>query len=246
MTSHTSVQSDNPDTLISSSDALAYWTSIPPTVNGMLGGYPQMSAADLKGSFLFYQKLLRLCNSQARVEADEKSSIRALDCGAGIGRITQGFLSKVCDIVDIIEPVAAFAEKARLCLEDSKSSCQVGEVYIQPLEAFAPTANHSRYRLIWIQWVAGHLTDDQLIDFLQLCATLLADHDSWIVIKENLSTDREGKDVFDPQDSSVTRTQNSWTSLFEAAGFEVKRTELQKVMPVKSLLPVRMWGLQAR
>lgn len=39
-----------PDANISTSDALNYWNSISTTVGGMLGGYPEISRTDLKGS----------------------------------------------------------------------------------------------------------------------------------------------------------------------------------------------------
>lgn len=72
----------------------------------MLGGYPQISRTDLRGSASFYAKLLR---QHPRVKAT--SSITGVDCGAGIGRVTAGFLSTVCDIIDIVEPVEALPLK---------------------------------------------------------------------------------------------------------------------------------------
>lgn len=59
------------------------------------------------------------------------------------------------------------------------------------------------YDLIWTQWCLGHLTDNQLIDYLKLCNTVLRPGSGIMVIKENLSTG--GVDVFDDTDSSVTR-----------------------------------------
>ena len=233
-----------PDDLISSSDSLAYWTSIPPTVDGMLGGYSQVSATDLKGSYLFYQKLLRMQGQRSSRSGGEKPAKRGLDCGAGIGRITEGFLSRVCDVVDVLEPVAAFAEQARKCLEESNSGACLGEVYTQSLETFRPAADHPKYHLIWIQWCAGHLKDRQLVSFLQSCSALLENESSCIVVKENLSTNREGKDIFDPEDSSVTRTERAWLRLFKDAGLVVKKSELQRGLPVRGLLPVKMWALR--
>ena len=229
---------------ISSADSIAYWTSVSPTVNGMLGGFPQVSATDLKGSYLFYQKLLRLQPGQPSNLERDKTVKRGLDCGAGIGRVTQGFLSRVCNMIDIVEPISSFADQARGCLAASKSEAQIGEVYTQPLEAFSPTMNHPKYDLIWIQWCAGHLTDSQMVSFLQLCKAMMRDENSWIAVKENLSTDKEGKDIFDPTDSCVTRSLATWETLFKGAGLAVKKTELQKGMPVRGLLPVRMWALK--
>lgn len=46
-----------------------------------------------------------------------------------------------------------------------------------------------------------------------------------IVIKENISTDPGGRDMYDPVDSSVTRTEKKWEALFEGEGLEVVRGE---------------------
>lgn len=65
----------------------------------------------------------------------------------------------------------------------------------------------------------------------------------WIIIKENLSTDREGRDVFDERDSSVTRTDSKWRGLFGEAGVRLVKTDLQRGFP-RELLPVRFYALR--
>ncbi len=60
-----------------------------------------------------------------------------------------------------------------------------------------------QYDLIWTQWCAGHLTDEQLVEYLQRCKAALNPDGGLIVLKENNST--VGEDVFDDVDSSVTR-----------------------------------------
>ena len=104
-----------------------------------------------------------------------------------------------------------------------------------------------KYDVIWNQWCLGHLTDTALIAYLRrliphLCAG------GFVVVKENLSTDAFGEDVYDPEDSSVTRSQGKFEGVFEEAGLRVLRTELQKGGFGKGLglMPVRMWGLQPK
>lgn len=46
-----------PDVRISVEDGRAYWQSIDADVNGMLGGFPYISRADLQGSRAFLAKL---------------------------------------------------------------------------------------------------------------------------------------------------------------------------------------------
>lgn len=100
----------------------------------------------------------------------------------------------VADVVDIIEPVTKFTDAL-------KGKPGVREVFSVGLEGWQP-AEGTRYGLIWTQWCVGHLTDAQLVRFLQLCKDAL-DSDGIIVIKENLST--AVSDLFDETDSSVTR-----------------------------------------
>lgn len=48
----------------------------------------------------------------------------------------------------------------------------------------------------------GHLTDIQLVSYLEKCGRAV-NEDGLIIVKENLST--SGEDEFDELDSSVTR-----------------------------------------
>jgi protein N-terminal methyltransferase len=59
-----------------------------------------------------------------------------------------------------------------------------------------------KYDLIWNQWCLGHLTDAQLVEYLEKCGKVVRPG-GWIIVKENLSTTEE--DQFDETDSSVTR-----------------------------------------
>jgi len=55
---------------------------------------------------------------------------------------------------------------------------------------------------VWTQWCVGHLTDRELVGYLERCKGCLRDG-GVVVLKENLST--SGRDEFDEEDSSVTR-----------------------------------------
>ncbi len=94
-----------PDTQIDHTTSLAYWSSVAPNENGMLGGYGSLSRIDLQSSANFIAKIRR---RSSVFPAGKQLLPRAVDCGAGIGRITQGLLAKVCDVVDLVEPVAQF------------------------------------------------------------------------------------------------------------------------------------------
>ncbi|KAL8936347.1 MAG: hypothetical protein Q9211_004230 [Gyalolechia sp. 1 TL-2023] len=221
------------DTRISQADALKYWNSIPATVNGMLGGLPQISRIDLRGSLNFIEKLRRLDPAPTVPEP----LIRGVDCGAGIGRVTGGVLSKVCRVVDIVEPVEKFAREVRGA--ELLGQGKIGEAYVVGLQDWVPV---EKYDLLWNQWCLGHLTDEELVQYLGRCMKAVTDG-GWIVVKENMSTDPEGKDIFDELDSSVTRTGEKFRRLFEKAGLRIVKTEVQTGFP-KKLFPVRFYALQ--
>lgn len=96
----------------------------------------------------------------------------------------------------MVEPIAKFTEGLV-----NKSG--VRKVFNMGLEEWQPSED-VQYELIWNQWCVGHLTDQQLVDYLERCKTVLVPGGkSLIVVKENITND--GVDLFDDQDSSVTR-----------------------------------------
>ncbi len=223
-----------PDSQIDHKAAIEYWSSTEPTVNGVLGGYPQVSRIDLQGSSNFFAKLRR----QSKQFPAGKKLHRAVDCGAGIGRITSGFLSRVAEEVDIVEPVKSFTDK----IEGTKG---VGKIYNVGLEAWHPEKEGlGPYDLIWNQWCLGQLTDVQVVDYLKRLPEVLS-IGGWIVVKENLSNHNLDQDVFDETDSSVTRTDKKFRQLFEDSGLKIVATELQKGMP-QGLYAVRAYALQPK
>ena len=113
-----------------------------------------------------------------------------------IGRITEGLLLGVAETVDIVEPIAKFSDNL-------KGKEGVGQIFNVGLEDWSPMQSEDpQYDLIWNQWCVGHLTDAQLVVYLEKCGKALKDG-GLVVVKENLST--SGEDVFDELDSSVTR-----------------------------------------
>lgn len=229
-----------PDAQISPETSLAFWSSHPPTVDSMLGGYQQISHTDIRGSAAFYAKLIR----QHPPTATSSPKIGA-DCGAGIGRITAGFLSKVCDVVDIIEPVEAFAVEARK--QKLEGGGAVGEIVIKSLADWTPELG--KYDLIWNQWCTLYLTDTQLVEYLIRCKGAVKQPDGWIVVKENTTKDEPdgspANDIYDEDDSSVTRTNEKLLKVFAEAGLDVVAQETQKGFPKGlGLYPVRMYALR--
>ncbi len=229
-----------PDALISPATTRSYWASIPPTNHGMLGGLPQISRTDLLGSAAFLAKLRKgAANSTSATFASTPLPL-AVDCGAGIGRITAGLLSKTCCIIDIVEPIASFADKARNAALVGNG--RIGEVYVTGLEDWTPS---KLYDLIWNQWCLSHLPDTAVVEYLMRCIGGLREG-GWVVVKENVvGAGREEEDIYDHLDSSVTRTDAKFRKLFNDAGWKVVRSELQAGFP-RGLYPVRSYALQPK
>nr|XP_023908586.1 alpha N-terminal protein methyltransferase 1-like [Quercus suber] len=231
-----------PDSHIDPARALAYWSATAPTVSGVLGGYPQVSRADLQGSRNFLAKLLRTPTSKSRNarpddhQAKSQPQLpfqRAVDCGAGIGRVTQGLLVHFAERTDIVEPVTRFTDEIA-------GKPGVGRIFPVGLAEWTPDAD--AYDLVWNQWCVGQLTDAQLVAYLRRLPRALRPG-GWIVVKENLSTAPHDVDVYDPVDSSVTRSDPNFRALFARANLKIVASELQRGLP-KDLYPVRAYALQ--
>lgn len=202
--------------------ALSYWEKTPATVSGVLGGMDHINARDLKASKAFIESLEGVGRS------------RALDCGAGIGRISKALLMPIFETVDILEPVEHMVEQAKKELDPAK----LGRVYLTSMEkAELP---EKTYDVIVIQWAAIYLTDIDFVSFLKRCKQALLPG-GIIFFKENCSCD----DTFlvDKDDSSLTRSDNHYKEIFKAAGVVLVKEQVQPNWP-SDLMTVKMYGLQ--
>jgi protein N-terminal methyltransferase len=226
------------DAAISKEDALEYWNNITTDNNGVLGGYPQVSPVDIQGSSVFLGKLRRLDPNTPDIFE------HAVDCGAGIGRITLGLLVNKAKVIDIVEPVKKLTDALRVAVEAIPESApgRLGTIYNVGLEDFTPPEDG--YDLYWNQWCVGQLTDADLVEYLQRSSENLRDG-GWIVVKENMCAMANNRDDFDKEDSSVTRSDEKFRKIFEQAGLVIKLTEVQKGMPA-GLLVVRSYGLRPK
>ncbi|XP_066569276.1 N-terminal Xaa-Pro-Lys N-methyltransferase 1 isoform X2 [Amia ocellicauda] len=194
------------------SKAERYWQEVPPTVDGMLGGYGSISNIDINGSRRFLKRYLG--------EGPDKTGTNcALDCGAGIGRITKRLLLPLFRTVDMVDVTSEFLDKARSFLgEDGR---RVDNYYCCGLQDFQPQPG--RYDVIWIQWVI----DEHLVSFLRRCRVGLRPG-GLVVVKDNVA--HEGV-VLDEVDSSVCRDLPTLRSLVQRAGLEVLQEEKQENFP---------------
>nr|SVE79152.1 EOG090X0EJQ [Daphnia lumholtzi] len=208
-------------------DAAKYWEQVPPTVDGMLGGLSSISDIDLKGSQRFLNSIYQLDECPGKE--------RALDGGAGIGRITQGFLMKNFPIVDLVEQDRHFLEEAKKSLKPTNHR---GQFFNIGLQKFTPET--CVYDIMWVQWVLGHLTDEDLMSFLKRCKLGLKPR-GLIVLKENLTS--SGEVEMDNTDSSVTRPHALLVELIKKAGLRIIKEQKQQRFP-SDLYEVRMFAIQ--
>ncbi|KAL4968341.1 AdoMet dependent proline di-methyltransferase-domain-containing protein [Aspergillus stella-maris] len=234
-----------PDSKIDPSFSLNYWASFPATTSTMLGAfgdYPWYTRIDLRGSKTFVSKVRRMipgCSTTGKLKM-------GVDCGAGVGRVTEGLLRDICEHIDAVEPVKKFADviiSRQKKEEESRRPSSIGDIYITGIENWIPTSG-KKYDLIWTQFCANYITDEQLVLYLERCRDALSET-GFIVLKENVSTDPAGRDMFDEEDSSVTRTDGKFRVLMGRAGLVVLASEVQMGFPREfNLLPVRFYALR--
>lgn len=109
-----------------------YWTGVPATVDGVLGGFGNgtLPRIDALGSRTFLLRVLPFLsstppstyNGSPREWLAEKMALRggagvtytrALDCGAGVGRVSEHSLLPLVDEVHLVEPVHKFLVEAK-------------------------------------------------------------------------------------------------------------------------------------
>ncbi|RMZ86900.1 hypothetical protein DV736_g5877, partial [Chaetothyriales sp. CBS 134916] len=209
----------------------------------MLGGFPNVSRTELAGSRSFLAKLRRLPTSAALPQPPAKLRLVA-DCGAGVGRITTNFLVSVAQHVHVVEPIAKFTGQLKASHGDlfQGDDPVISKVVNVGLDDWTPDPG-VKYDVIWNQWCLGYLTDIALTRYLRRLGPCLADG-GLIIVKDNVTTQVFGEDIYDEVDSAVTRTDTKFRNIFEAARLKILKTELQRGMAKLRLFPVRMYALQ--
>ena len=172
---------------------LKFWMGVNPDVDGMLQGYGHLSSSDAEFSTKFLKSLM---------EGDKAvtKSGKALDCGAGIGRVSKLVLLPLFNQVDLIDQTKHFIDNAPNFIGPELVK-KVGKFHCCGLQDFQPSA-HGPYDVVWIQWVIGYLTDSDLVAFFDRCKKALT-NEGMLVIKDNMK--KSGESDADDEDGSVCR-----------------------------------------
>ncbi|XP_023955265.1 alpha N-terminal protein methyltransferase 1 [Bicyclus anynana] len=216
----------NMENVINYKKASEYWAEIPATLDGVLGGFGFISDIDIDGSKLFLQSLLSSNNAPA--------TGTALDCGAGIGRITKYLLAPTFDTVDAIEPDGKFIETIMNFVGEYK--VKIDKLYQTSLQMFVP---EKKYDVIWNQWVLGYLKDKDLVSYLLCCRNALSQN-GVLIVKENVTS--SGKIEEDETDSSITRPLKKYLQIFKQAKLKRIKQCKQTNFPT-GIYPVYMFAL---
>jgi protein N-terminal methyltransferase len=198
-----------------------YWNNAPPTVDGVLGGMEHVHEDDIRESRAFLESL------------DGVGRERALDCAAGIGRVSKYLLCPLFRLTDVMEPVTRMMETAKA--ELPKES--IGEFLECSMQQM--TFRHS-YDVIAIPWAAAYLLDDDLVPFLSRCKNSLRTN-GVIFLKDNISSrDNSARDV---DDNGLARSDRQYKTLFAKAGLLCVQERVQLNWP-KDLFQAKMYALR--
>jgi protein N-terminal methyltransferase len=187
-----------------------------------------MNTRDCKGSNQFLDSLMKI--------RPELNLIKACDCGAGIGRVTKNFLLKRFENVDMVDSSHRLLENAPAYI--GADATRVNFIQIG-LQDYVP---EKVYDVIWIQWVVGHLMDEDYINFFKRCLQGIREG-GVIILKDNCAESSTFQ--VDRVDSSVSRHVEYHKILFDLAGLQVLKVSRQKDFP-EELCPVVMFALIAK
>lgn len=196
----------------------------------MAGDDPTLSIMDLKESATFLQPFL-----ENMKRANEKR--RALDAGAGIGRVTDLLLSPHFDTIDVIEPMPHFIDALKVRMEKHTPS-KVDIILMSTLQAVTLLAG-VRYDLIVVYWVLEALKDSDFVAFLIKCKDALAPGGA-IFAKGNVILEDAWYLCDKP---SLHRNVPHYQELFRQAGLAEVQPGQQQIEWNAGWLPLQMFLL---
>jgi protein N-terminal methyltransferase len=206
--------------------SLQFWENVDPTTGGMLGGLENLASIDERDSTQFIEGII-----------PSERRLLALDCGAGIGRVSQKVLLKIFKRVSLLECTAKFLEEARQLIP----SARIFHLHNSKIQDIFPNADETgAYDLVWFQWVLCYASDDEVVQILKNASKFLKSG-GLIGIKENITLHKDY--AFDDGDHSMTRSDICFKHLFALSGLEMVSTTRQRNFP-KSLYPVKMHMLR--
>jgi len=159
---------------------------------------------------------------------------RAIDAGAGVGRVTKLVLLKRYDTVRLVEADPNWSRRSQVYLGRKRSKgctfvcSRLEDIQPQTVIAWGEPAD-----VVWLQWTLQYLTDQDAIRTLKSLASSLVIGTGVLIVKENrpyapARLDRFQMDTPDgPHERyDLTRTDMHHRLLFQKAGLIVDLNEM--------------------
>eukprot|EP00563_Minutocellus_polymorphus_P001820 CAMPEP_0181031310 /NCGR_PEP_ID=MMETSP1070-20121207/6166_1 /TAXON_ID=265543 /ORGANISM="Minutocellus polymorphus, Strain NH13" /LENGTH=282 /DNA_ID=CAMNT_0023108683 /DNA_START=73 /DNA_END=918 /DNA_ORIENTATION=- len=161
-----------------------------------------------------------------------KQVARAVDAGAGVGRITKLVLLKRYDSVRLVEADPHWSTRSRVYLGRKRSArCTFTCARLEDLSEDDVAGWDGPVDLIWLQWTLQYLTDADAIKTLQTLARGLVLGTGRLVVKENRPYGKARSDRFQMETPAcsgrydITRTDAQHRLMFHRAGLKVNMSE---------------------
>lgn len=221
-----------------------FWQHQAPSINGMLGGLDDLHERDIA----FSKRYLRRLNPKFG---------RALDVGAGIGRVTNSLLLPIFQSVDMLEQNEDYLNQSFPEVpstsgngDEESGGGYVDRKYVCGMQEYSSRTFQARdgavwsdligrYDVIWVQWCIIYLTDADFVSFFRECRRSLAEN-GVICVKDNVTG--EGF-LVDHVDSSVMRSGQYLKHLFRQAGLHLFKSSRQLDFP-DTIYPVWTYALR--
>lgn len=193
-----------------------HWESKDSSIKSVLGGSEITQLPDIKAS----NELLT-----GLILTKQLTPHRVIDCGAGIGRVTEHVLLDIFDEIDLMEQSSNFIET---CKDKFNSNGKVKNIYHSALQHFI---FDRKYDLIWIQWCLENIEDSDLNSFLKKCYLALNENGLMIVKENYYKGDKEKESIYAELDLSKQRSDSTYLDLFKKNGFILKKHFLNPNWP---------------
>jgi protein N-terminal methyltransferase len=159
---------------------------------------------------------------------------RAIDAGAGVGRVTKSILLKRYDTVRLVEADADFSSRSKVYLGRKRSErCSYVHARLEELNPKTIMEWGGPADLVWLQWALQNITDEDAVIALKSLASSLVEHTGVMIVKENRPYGNARLDRFQIETPcgtgdgryDITRTDNHHRLLFQRAGLVVEMSE---------------------
>jgi len=196
-----------------------YWENCNSTISDMLGGFPEVNEIDIKISKKLIEELIL---------TKKLIPNSVIDCGAGIGRVTDNVLRHYFKEIDLVEINKNFTDYAKEYFINNK---KIKNIFCSPIQKIE---FKKKYDCIWIQWCLENLNDKDLNVFMKNCHNNLNEN-GLVIIKENIEEEKDFS--FSEADYSKIRSDKIFQIFFEKQKFMIYKhfhhplwpTDLMKV-----------------